>query len=103
MQLCNADDLRISQQSVSRAINQTITTLSRPHIIQQFIRFLLDNQQLHRIKASFMAIAGMWCVVGAIDGTHVKITAPSIDEDEFVSRKKVLSINTQVVFDANFN
>ena len=50
-----------------------------------------------------MAIAGMWCVVGAIDGTHIKITAPSIDEDVFVSRKKVLSINTQVVVDANLN
>ena len=39
MQLCNADDLGISQPSVSRAINQTINALSRPHIIQQFIRF----------------------------------------------------------------
>ena len=86
MQLCNADDLKISQPSVSRAIN-----------------FPLDIQQLHRIKANFMAIAGMPGVVGAIDGTHIKIIAPSKDEDVFVNRKKVHSINTQVVFDANFN
>ncbi|XP_053296371.1 putative nuclease HARBI1 isoform X2 [Pleuronectes platessa] len=103
MQLCNADDLAISQPSVSRAINQTINALARPHIIQQFIRFPLDIQQLHRIKANFMAIAGMPGVVGAIDGTHIKIIAPSKDEDVFVNRKKVHSINTQVVFDANFN
>ena len=32
MQLCNADDLGISQPSVSRAINQTINALCRPHI-----------------------------------------------------------------------
>ena len=65
MQLCNADDLGISQPSVSRAINQTINALTRPHIIQQFIRFPLDIQQLHRIKANFMAIAGMpvWSVL----------------------------------------
>ncbi|KAK0135725.1 putative nuclease HARBI1 [Merluccius polli] len=50
----------------------------------QFIRFPLDNQQLHMIKANFMAIA---------------------DEDVFVNRKKVayISINTQIVFDATFN
>ena len=87
MQLCNADDLKISQPSVSRAKNQTITNaLSRPHINQQFIRFPLDIQQLHKIKANFMAIAGMPGVVGAIDGTH--IFAPSKDEDAFVNRKK---------------
>ena len=50
-----------------------------------------------------MAIAGMPGVVGAIDGTHIKIIAPSIDEDVFVNRKKLHSINTQIVFDATFN
>ena len=48
MQLCNANDLGISQPSVGRAINQAINVLSRPHIIQQFIRFPLDIQHLHR-------------------------------------------------------
>ena len=86
MQLSNADDLKKSQPSVSRAIN-----------------FPLGIQQLHRIKANFVAIAGMPGVVGAIDGTHIRIIAPSKDEDVFVNRKKVHSINTQVVFDANFN
>ena len=63
----------------------------------------MDNQQLHRIKADFIAIAGMPGVVGAIDGTHIEIIAPSKDEDVFVNRKKVHSINTQIVFDATFN
>ena len=48
-------------------------------------------------------VGGMLGVVGAIDGTHIKIIAPSKGEDVFVNRKKVHSINTQVVFDANFN
>ncbi|KAK0132291.1 putative nuclease HARBI1 [Merluccius polli] len=55
---------------------------------ENFIRFPLENQQLHRIKANFMACryAG---VVGAVDGTHIQIIAPSKDEDVFVNRKKV--------------
>ncbi|KAK0136437.1 putative nuclease HARBI1 [Merluccius polli] len=55
------------------------------------------------IKANFMAIAGMAGVVGAVDGTHIQIIAPSKDEDVFVNRKKVHSINTQIAFDATFN
>ncbi|KAK0132908.1 hypothetical protein N1851_031785 [Merluccius polli] len=50
-------------------------------VVELFIRFPLDNQQLHRIKANFMAA----------------------DEDVFVNRKKVHSINTQIAFDATFN
>ncbi|KAK0145945.1 hypothetical protein N1851_015129 [Merluccius polli] len=53
-----------------------------------FIRFPLDNQQLHRrIKANFMACryAG---VVSAVDGTHIQIIAPSKDEDVFVNRNE---------------
>ena len=42
-------------------------------------------------------------MVGALDGTHIQITAPSKDEDVFVNRKKVHSINTQIAFDATFN
>ncbi|KAK0141496.1 putative nuclease HARBI1 [Merluccius polli] len=54
------------------------------------------------IKANFTACryAG---VVGAVDGTHIQIIAPSKDEDVFVNRKNVHSINTQIVFDATFN
>ncbi|KAK0156585.1 putative nuclease HARBI1 [Merluccius polli] len=54
------------------------------------------------IKANFMA-EGMAGVVGAVDGTHMQIIAPSKDEDVFVNRKKVHSINTQISFDATFN
>ena len=50
-----------------------------------------------------MEIAGIPGVIGAIDGTHIKIIAPSQDEDIFVNRKKPYSINTQIVFDARYN
>lgn len=35
-------------------------------------------------------------VIGCIDGTHIKITAPSNQEWAYVNRKGVHSINVQV-------
>ena len=53
--------------------------------------------------AKFMEIAGIPGVIGDIDGRHIKIIAPSQDEDVFVNRKKLHSINIQIVFDARYN
>ncbi|KAK0144339.1 Serine/threonine-protein kinase SMG1 [Merluccius polli] len=93
--------------TVVRSIGERFSPSRGPPItedyVTDFIRFPLDNQQLHSIKANFMAIAGMAGVVGAVDGTHIQIIAPSKDEDVFVNRKKVHSINTQIAFDATFN
>ena len=35
-------------------------------------------------------------VIGCIDGTHIRIQAPSTNEHEYVNRKNVHSINVQV-------
>ena len=53
--------------------------------------------------AKFMEIAGIPGVIGDIDGRHIKIIAPSQDEDVFVNRKQLHSINIQIVFDARYN
>ncbi|KAK0145928.1 putative nuclease HARBI1 [Merluccius polli] len=68
---------------------------SRPRIL-----FLTDVPHLNTQAPLLSGMAG---VVGAVDGTHIQIIAPSKDEDVFVNRKKVHSINTQIAFDATFN
>ncbi|KAK4307202.1 hypothetical protein Pmani_021018 [Petrolisthes manimaculis] len=102
MQLCNADDFGLSQPTISRAISQTVDALTAPHIITRFIDFPTNPMEIQRIQADFYRIAGFPGVVGAIDGTHVKIVAPHDYEEVYVNRKNVHSINVQVVFDANF-
>lgn len=37
MQQCSSDDLGLSQSSVSRVITQTLTALSQPNIVTQFV------------------------------------------------------------------
>lgn len=39
--------------------------------------------------------------IGCIDGTHIRIKFPSIDENLYINRKNYLSINVQGVWDAN--
>lgn len=43
----SADELEISQLSVSRIIHKIINALFRLHIVQQFIKFPLDKWQLY--------------------------------------------------------
>ncbi|XP_059380106.1 putative nuclease HARBI1 [Carassius carassius] len=102
MQQCSSDDLGLSQPSVSRVITQTITALSEPLIVSEFISFPLDIPTLQAQKTAFMNIAGFPGVVGVIDGTHIRIIAPSEDEDVYVNRKRYHSINVQVVFSADY-
>ncbi|XP_052237807.1 putative nuclease HARBI1 [Dreissena polymorpha] len=41
-------------------------------------------------------------VVGVVDGTHIRIQAPSTNEDDYVNRKGFHSLNVQMICDATF-
>ncbi|MBN3299083.1 HARB1 nuclease, partial [Amia calva] len=51
-------------------------------------------------KEEFHRIAGFPGVNGCIDGTHIPITAPSVNEGDYVNRKSFHSINVQIICDA---
>ncbi|XP_039538963.1 putative nuclease HARBI1 [Pimephales promelas] len=53
------------------------------------------KEEFHRV-----AVSGFPNVIGCIDGTHIPIKAPSINEGDYVNRKSVHSINVQVICDA---
>lgn len=53
------------------------------------------------VQQQFFAMAGFPSVVGAVDGTHVRIQAPRRHEENYVNRHFYHSINVQVVVDAS--
>lgn len=102
MQLCSGDDLGPSQQTVSRVITETLSALSSNEILMHFLKFPITLNECHRKAVDFQQIAGFPGVIGAIDGTHIRIIAPKEFEAEYVNRKRYHSINVQVVFDATY-
>ena len=102
MQLCVGDDLGMCQPTVSRVITQTIEALASPNIVSQFIKFPTSRAAVDRNVQQFELISGFPGLVGAIDGTHVKIVAPVDNEPLYVNRHRYHSINVQVVCDANY-
>lgn len=102
MQQCSGDDFGICQPTVSRVITQTIEALADPEILCQYIDFPTTIHEVHTKKTEFMENFRFPGVVGAIDGTHIRIVAPTINEHLYVNRKRYHSINVQVVSDANY-
>ena len=93
-------DMGVSQSSVSRVIISPLDSLSSDRMVQRFIKFPMQANQIRDNQEKFFQIAGFPGTVGAIDGTHIQIIAPNVNENEFVTRHHYHSINVQVVFDA---
>lgn len=96
-----ADRAGISLPTISRTmptVLAAIKSLSRDHI-----RFPYDNAHQSVIKRQFYEIAGLPNIVGAIDCTHVRLKAPSVNDYAFVNRKNYHSINVQVICDAKLS
>ena len=59
------------------------------------------QESITHITEKFEQMKGIPNVVGAIDGTHVKIRAPNEHPQDYFNRKKYYSIVIQVVVDSN--
>ncbi|XP_039523259.1 putative nuclease HARBI1, partial [Pimephales promelas] len=60
----------------------------------------LSSMQGKSLDEIEIEVSGFPNVIGCIDGTHIPIKAPSINEGDYVNRKSVHSINVQVICDA---
>ncbi|XP_063239317.1 putative nuclease HARBI1 [Bacillus rossius redtenbacheri] len=92
------------QSSVSRSISE-VTNAINQHLFRRWVRFDLNPASTAALKEMFFKY-GFPGVIGAIDGTHVAIVAPPVDDPVFNERayfnyKRYHSINVQLVCDAN--
>lgn len=90
------DAVGLHKSTVSRIVYRVSSEISK-----MLPEFPTNPNALNKLKVEFHAIAGFPNVVGAIDGTHVRLQAPSSDEHLYVNRKGYHSINVQAICDAN--
>ena len=67
---------------------------------KQFI-YMPRNHIEEKIKREFFQVAQFPGRIGCVDGTHIPIIAPLIDNCAYVISKNFHSINVQAVCDAN--
>ncbi|XP_052267393.1 putative nuclease HARBI1 [Dreissena polymorpha] len=101
IQLNDGDLHNVSQPTVSRAINDVVEAMINPDIVRQFIYLPTMLWDIRQQKEDFFNIARFPNVIGVVDGTHVQIQAPHVDEPLFVNIMGYHSINAQIMFDAS--
>lgn len=90
------DTFGVDKSTVSRVITGVSAALVRKQ--HQFIQWPSDEETFN-IKHQFYLKAGFPCVIGCVDGTHIRIQAPHLNENNYVNRKRYHSINVQGICD----
>ena len=89
------DTIGVDKSTVSRVVYNVSSVLASKQ--GQFIKWPTEPADTNASKNSFYRRGRFPGVIGCIDGTHIRILAPHVDENDFVNRKGFHSINVQGV------
>ena len=93
--------MHVTQPTVSRVLSAFVNSIVSK-APQYIILYMSRNEtEISRTVSDFQQISGMPVVLDAIDGSHIPMIAPSIDEYAYVNRKQYHSINMQAICDSN--
>ncbi|XP_063917859.1 putative nuclease HARBI1 [Zophobas morio] len=94
-----ADFMGMHVSTVCRIVKRVSEAIAR--LYGQYIRFPHGIGEIRATQQGFFSIAAFPRVIGAIDGTHIKIQSPGGNDAEiYRNRKQFFSINTQVICDS---
>lgn len=90
--------MAVAKSTVSQVVYDVSLALSQK--LDDYIIYPTDQNKLRKMTYGFKQIADFPCVVGAVDGTHVRIQAPSRDREPlYVDKKHQHSIAVQGICD----
>ncbi|KAF5280082.1 hypothetical protein FQR65_LT15096 [Abscondita terminalis] len=79
--------IQMSQSSVSNCTKEVVSALVEPAILNEWVRFPENFNELNKVRQSFYDEHGFQGVVGCIDCTHVAIVPPGSDDPEHLRFK----------------
>ena len=90
----------IGRSTVCEIIHDTVDAIV--HMLQrEYIRFPVGDQQAEVIKG-FETTWGFPQCVGAIDGCHIPVQAPTLNHTDYYNRKGWYSMLLQAVVDSKY-
>ena len=96
-QIVVGDTILTHKSTTSRTIHRVSQALCARG--QRWVHFP-RQREANRQKRLFYAMASFPNVIGCVDGTHVKLQAPVLNEHEYVNRSGKHSINVHLICDA---
>ncbi|KAL7370675.1 hypothetical protein ABVT39_007405 [Epinephelus coioides] len=96
MQNVVGDTIQAHKSTVCRAVRRVALALCGH--LNNYVQ-LPSGARQDVVRQKYHNIGGFPDVVGCVDGTHVKIKAPSDHENAYVNRKGFHSLNAQLVCD----
>ena len=93
------ETMGVSQPATHAAIDDFSAAVDKH--FGEMVKFPTDPASIRRTKQEFYALANFPNVIGCVDGTHIPIEKPNMNEQRFVNRKHYHSINVQCICDAS--
>ena len=93
--LADSCDINLSLASICRIMHRFADSIYS--VKHHFVKFSTTPQEIMHNQCQFYSGYNIPNVVGLIDGTHIQIIAPPVNEDAYVNRLQYHSINCQVV------
>ncbi|KHJ78129.1 transposase, IS4 family [Oesophagostomum dentatum] len=91
----------VSQKTVSNAIKKFINAINHPAIVEKFLKCSVGDINFCRSKAAAFARRGLLPnVVGAIDGTCIRVSKPPHSGAQYYCRKDYSALNVVAAVDA---
>lgn len=90
---CVADMHNVSKATVCRVVDKVVTAVNNTLLVNT----VCWPENIDDVVQKFSEIAGMPLICGVVDGTLIKIDAPSLDEQAYVDRHGNHSINVMLV------
>ena len=84
------------KSTVSRVVRRVTQVITAK--VDDFVKFPTTRAERNEVKQGLYCVRGFPCAIGCVDGTHVKLSCPLLqNEPDYVCRKGFHSINVQAI------